>query len=283
MPRVGAEAVGDVDHRPRPGRRQGGAGREQRSRGQLAGDGGLARLLRQLRPEALVLEEHQPGGRAAELAGDADGHARLPPRAADQVVRPLGVADRGDADRQRRRRGHVPADHRDPLLDRQLGEAGGELEAGLPVEVGGDAEPHVRLPRPRSHRGEVAQRRRERLAADRPRRAPAAAEAEAVDQGVDGRRRRPGRDSDSGVVADPDPDPSGGARRGQRRLHPLRDRADQVELRRGAEPRALGAGAHTGTALTTWNRVSATEPAISGRSRETAASGSSQIRYQGTM
>ena len=80
---------------------------------------------------------------------------------------------------------------------------------------GGDAEPDVGLARRRSHRREVAERGRQRLAADRARRAPRC--------GGSGRRRRgastlvavtPAGVGHRGVVADPDAIvPRGGCRR----------------------------------------------------------------------
>ena len=81
-----------------------------------------------------MLEQHQPGGRAAELAGHAErvAGARRPAR----PTRSLGgggVPDRGDADRERRRGGQVAAEHGDPDSSARLGEAVAELEASRRV------------------------------------------------------------------------------------------------------------------------------------------------------
>ena len=64
---VGAEPVGDVDHRRAPRRRPAPARRRAAARVELARDAASRQLGRDTsRAELGMLEQHQPGGRAAE-------------------------------------------------------------------------------------------------------------------------------------------------------------------------------------------------------------------------
>ena len=159
------------------------------------------------------------------------------PRPADHRLGGGRPADRGHADREDTRARDVAAEDRDLLALGELGEAVAEGEAVLAPEVLGHPEPDVGLGRRRAHRREIAERRADRLAPDRLRRAPAPAEGHAVDERVDCDRIRlaVAPDGDRGVVADPDPHRV--AATAGRRRQPVADRADQIELRGAAQSR----------------------------------------------
>ncbi len=110
-------------------------------------------------------------------------------RAADEVLGPRRVADRGDRNRELAGRRQVAAGHRNPRGARDCGNPLAEVEHALRVEPRGAAEPDVRLAGLGAHRREVAERRRHRLAADGVRRTPGRAEVDAVDDRIDRRCR----------------------------------------------------------------------------------------------
>ena len=195
------EAVADVDHRRRPGARQGGALGEPR-RGveqppaQRLGDGSAispraAGAPRRSRPAAAppsspVSTRTSSGGGARP--GNQVRRARAWPTT---VMARLSTGARVTSPPAR----VTPSSEASPLRPSSIS------QRVVLVEVLGHAEHAVGLTRPAPHRREVGERGGERPAADLRRATAAAAEVDPVDDRVDRGRGRAAGDGDRGVVA----------------------------------------------------------------------------------
>ena len=132
-----------------------------------------------------ALEQEQPGGRAAELAGHGHHVAGARAGAGDELARGGRLADRGHGDDQRRRPGDVAPGHRHTVLGGDLGHAVGELqELGFGARLR-HPELDVGLGGRRPHRGQVGERDGERLAAHLAELERRQLEVHPLDQGVD--------------------------------------------------------------------------------------------------
>ena len=204
---LGAEPVGDVDHRRGPGRRQRPARGRPAARVELAA--------RSLPLDAIGDARSRSSGCSSSISP-----AAAPPNyPVTQTANPGSAPERpticsaeSACPTAVTQTARIPAAVRSPPSTATPSRSASSARPSqssrqsCATEILGHPEPDVGLGRTRPHRGEIAERRPDRLAADRARRTPAAAEARAFDQRVDAdaRWRGAGARGDRGVVADPD-------------------------------------------------------------------------------
>jgi hypothetical protein len=166
MPRVGGQAVAQVDHRARPRRPQRSARGEPRLWPAVASHQILGCAGRQLAGRDLFPQEQQARCGAAELAGDPDPIPGLRAVAPHRRLRRGKPAHHGHGDHERARGDHVAPGDSDVPAPGALLQAAHELERVGLAEVRGQRERHDRLARLGPHRREVGERGGERLPAD---------------------------------------------------------------------------------------------------------------------
>ena len=185
-----------------------------------------------------ALDQFQRRGGAPQLAGHREDVARAGPGPGDEPGVAGLVADRGHGHRQHRRAGDVAADHAGAGAAREAGDALGEAEAELLLAFAlGQADDDVGLAGLGAHRREIAERRRQRLVADRLGREFRQREVDSLDDRVDAGRGRAERLGDGGVVAGADPHPRALARQ---HLPQLLQEAEFAHVRRVRPGRNTG-------------------------------------------
>ena len=168
VPRVGRQAVREVDHRARAGPRQRATLREPRASVAGRGERGLGAC----GPRGTALQHRQARAGAAEPAGHADHVSDTRAVAADQrcssSAQPTAVTEivsAGALD-------HVPAEDRDPRRAASSCAPRTSSSACASVKPGGSPA-QVCLARVGAHRGEIRERARQRPRADLRGRRPA--------------------------------------------------------------------------------------------------------------